>query len=147
MSWDIFVQDFPADAMSLEEIPTDFKPASLGKRAGIIEQIRMVIPSANFADLSWGTIDSDGWSIEINIGPEDDCSGFAFHVRGGDAAIGVIAAILQQLKLRAVDSQTGDFFVADGTAVDAFHKWRAYRDQVVNSNENQAWPLKGLPYK
>lgn len=136
MSWDIFVQDFPPDAMSLKEIPSDFKPAYLGKRTRIIEQIRTVVPAADFSDPSWGTIDGEGWSIEINIGVEEDCSGFAFHVRGGDAAVGVIAAILQHLKLRAVDSQTGDFFVAEATAMDAFRKWRAYRDQVMNSNRN-----------
>jgi len=122
--------------MSLEEIPPDFKPASIGRRAMVIEQIRMVVPSANFSNPSWGTIDGEGWSIEINIGPKEDCSGFAFHVRGGDTAIAVVAAILQHLKLRAIDSQTGDFFIAGQKAIDAFSKWRAYRDQVTTSKDN-----------
>ena len=132
MSWDIFVQDFPADTTSLDDIPAGFKPASIGKRSMIIEQIKAVAPFADFSNPSWGTIDSDGWSIEINIGPEEDCDGFAFHVRGGDAAVGVIAAILQHLKLRAIDSETGDFFIAGPKATEAFGKWRAYRDQVTN---------------
>ena len=78
-----------------------------------------------------GRIDGDDWSIEVNIGDEEDCKGFAFHVRGGDAAIGLIAAVLEHLDLRAVDSQSGDFFMAGQQAITSFHAWRAYRDQVV----------------
>jgi hypothetical protein len=133
MSWDIFVQDFPSHVSSLEDIPADFKPASIGKRSMVIEQIKAVAPIADFSNPSWGTIDSDGWSIEVNIGLEEECRGFAFHVRGGDAAVGVIAAILQRLKLRAIDSETGDFFIAGPKAAEAFGKWRAYRDQVMKS--------------
>lgn len=132
MSCDIFVQDFPPDADSVEEIPADFHPASIGKRTTIVEQIRKVVPSAYFSNPGWGTIDGDDWSIEINMGPRDDCESFAFHVRGGDAAVGVVAAILQQLKLRAVNSQTGEFFVAGAEAMEAFNKWRIYRDQIID---------------
>jgi len=131
MSWDIFVQDFPPDVGSVEEIPADFHPASIGERTAIIDQIRKVVPFANFSNPTWGTIDGEDWSIEINMGPRDDCESFAFHVRGGDAAVGVVAAILQQLKLRAVDSQTGDF-VAGADALEAFNKWGIYRDQIIN---------------
>jgi hypothetical protein len=134
MSWDIFVQDLPPDAKSVADIPADFKPASIGKRSMIIERIKEVVPTANFSDPSWGLIDGDGWSIEINIGANEDCDGFAFHIRGADAAVGVVAAILQHLKLRALDSQTGDFFVAGAEAIDSFGKWRAYRDHATNNN-------------
>jgi hypothetical protein len=132
LSWDIFVQDFPPDASSLADVPACFKPASIGKRSMIIEQIKAVAPLADFSSPSWGTIESDDWSIEINIGIEEECNGFAFHVRGGDTAVGVIAAILQHLRLRAVDSETGDFFSAGPRAAEAFGKWRAYRNRVAN---------------
>lgn len=135
MSWDIFVQDLPPDAKSVADIPADFKPASIGKRSMVIERIKEVVPTANFSDPSWGLIDGDGWSIEINIGAKEDCDGFAFHIRGADAAVDVVAAILQHLKLRALDSQTGDFFVAGAEAIDSFRKWRAYRDHATNNND------------
>lgn len=131
MSWDIFVHDIPADAKSFGEIPKNFKPAPIGKRSMIIDKIREVVPAADFSDPSWGRIDGDGWSIEVNIGAGEECRGFAFHVRGGDAAVGVVAAILQHLNLRALDAQTGDFFVAGEDAMESFRKWRAYRDQVL----------------
>ena len=66
------------------------------------------------------------------MGEDEECSGFCFHVRGDDAAAGVVAAILEQLDLRALDpgSETG-FFTAGVDAVEAFRKWRTYRNRVA----------------
>jgi hypothetical protein len=131
MSWDIFVQDLPRDAKTLEDIPQDFVPASIGERSTIIAKIKEVVPSVDFSDPSLGIIDEDDWSIEVDIDDSEDCKGFAFHVHGGDAAVGVVAAILEHLNLRALDSQSGDFFIAGPEAVENFRKWRDYRDQVI----------------
>jgi len=79
-------------------------------------------------------INGTDWSIEVNMGSEDECEGFAFHIRGGNEAAGIIAAILEYLGLRALDAQTGDFFVAGPEAMDSLKKWREYRDQVFSEN-------------
>lgn len=91
MSWDIFVQDLPRDAATVADIPQDFKPAPIGKRADVIARIKEVVPSTDFSDPSWGQIEGEDWSIEVNIGKNETCSGFALHVRGGDEAVGVTA--------------------------------------------------------
>jgi hypothetical protein len=135
MSWDIFVQDLPRDARVLADVPANFRPGPIGKRSAVIEKIREIVPTADFSDPSWGLIDGDDWSIEVNIGAEETCTGFALHVRGGDAAVGVVAAILQHLNLRALDSQTGEFFAAGPQAIDSFSKWRAYRDRAVGNGD------------
>jgi hypothetical protein len=135
MSYDIFVQDLPADAAKVEDIPATFKPATLGRRSEIIRQIEKVVPTAEFSNPAWGCIRGDDWSIEVNIGTSDECFGFALHVRGGDEAFGVVAAILQGLSLRALDPQAGGFFVANPAALESFRKWRAYRDQVVGDSQ------------
>jgi hypothetical protein len=132
VSWDIFVQDLPRDAASISDIPADFRPKTIGKRVDVIRKIRELLPEADFSDPSWGRIDSEDWSIEVNIGEDEECSSFALHVRGGDTVVGVVSGILAHLNLRALDSQTGDFFVAGPEALESFQKWRAYRDQVVN---------------
>jgi hypothetical protein len=134
MSWDIFVHDLPADAKTIADIPDDFRPASIGPRQTVIAKIREVVPDANFSDPSWGLVDGEGWSIEVNLGANEECDGFAFHVRGGDEAAGVVAAIVEHLGLRAIDAQTGEFFVAGPEAVASLSKWRAYRDRVVADN-------------
>ena len=133
MSWDVFVQDLPQEAKSAADIPADFRPASIGKRSAIIEKIREVFPTADFSDPSWGRINGDNWSIEVNIGANEDCGGFALHIRGGDAAVGAVEAILQRLHLRALDTQTGDFFKAGPESIDSVRKWCAYRDQLLKS--------------
>ncbi|HLV94760.1 MAG TPA: hypothetical protein VKS44_06185 [Candidatus Acidoferrales bacterium] len=134
MSWDIFVQDLPRDAKSVAEIPADFRPAPLGKRLAIIEKIKGVVPSTDFSDPSWGRIDGDGWSIEVDCGSEEDCRGFVLHVRDADFAAVVVSEILEHLEVRAIDSQTGDFFVRS-EAIESLRRWRGYRNHVTDGNE------------
>ena len=118
--------------MTVADIPDDFRAVSIGKLSAIIEGIKEVIPTADFSDPSWGNIEGPDWSVEVNIGTGEECGGFALHVRGGDAAVGAVTAVLQHLQLRAIDSQTGEFFVADDEATVSFRKWRSYRDCAVN---------------
>lgn len=110
MSWDVFVQNAPREAKTVADIPADFRPTSIGKREEIVARIKEVFPTANFLDSSWGTIQGQGWSIELNMGSSEDCKGFAFHIRGRREAAEVVGAILDYLDLRAVDTETGEFF-------------------------------------
>jgi hypothetical protein len=110
MSWDIFVQDFPPDAATFDDVPNDFVPASIGKRSEIIRIIKDVAPSADFSDPSWGKIDGDKFSIELSLGNDEELGSFAFHVRGDNEAAAVVSEILIRLKLRAFDTGTGEFF-------------------------------------
>lgn len=132
MSWDIFVQDFPADTRSYDDIPESFQPQPIGNRSEIIQKIQAILPTTNFTDPAWGIIDGKDFSIEINLGQGETLDGFAFHVRGGDGAVGVIALLLKHLGLKAIDSSTGDFFDAE-TALGSLQSWRAFRDQVIAS--------------
>ena len=133
MSWDIFVQDWPVGVASVSEIREDFEPQDIGSRRMISEAIRGLFPNADFADPSWGVIDGDDWSIEVNLGDSETCASFALHVRGGGGAAGAVEAILKSLDLRAVDSQTGEFFVAGPDAQASFLEWKKYCDSVAGS--------------
>jgi hypothetical protein len=135
MSWDIFVQDLPPEAETVGEISPDFRPSPVGKRSEIIESILSIIPTADFSDPAWGQIDGKDWWIEVNLGQDEDCHSFALHVRGGETAVGAIAAILGRLNLRAVDSQTGEFFVADEDAIESFRRWKKYLNHVARGDE------------
>ena len=87
MSWDILAMDIPHEFKSVEEIPLDFKPEPLGARSAVIAKIKDVFPTADFSEPSWGLIDGDGWSIEVSMGKDEMCDGFALHVRSGDGAV------------------------------------------------------------
>jgi hypothetical protein len=131
MSWDLFVQDIPDHVTSVAEIPDDFAPRPLGPRSTIIDAILHVAPFADTSDPAWVRIEGHGCDIEVNLGDGDPVQGFAFHVRGSDASVGVVAAILARLGLRAFDPglDTGIFDAATASA--SLEKWMAYRDHAL----------------
>ena len=134
MSWDIIAQDVPKDAATVQEIPDDFQPQPIGNRAHLIARIQQVVPQVDFTDPSWGIIEGDDWSIEVSTGDTEICKSIAFHVRGGDGAIGVVASILDALKLRAIDCQSSEFFTTGPETLERFHAWRRYRNRAVDGN-------------
>ena len=131
MSWDLFVQDLPPGIRSIAEIPDDFRPRPLGARSQIIERIWHAAPETNFSDPAWGQLDGEGFSIEVNLGEDEEVVSFALHVRGDERAPFMVETILKAVGLRALDpsSNTGIFEV--GKASESFARWRAYRDRVV----------------
>lgn len=131
MSWVIFVMDLPSDAETIEAIPDDFVPKTLGPRSDLIAAIRTVVPSADFTDPAWGQIVTPEFVIEINLGNDELVDCCALHVRGGDAAVACVAAILDAIGLRAVDASSGEFFNRD-TAKHSFRRWRKYRDSIMD---------------
>lgn len=130
VSWDIFIQNLPAGAGSVQDIPDDFRPGPIGRRSDLIRAIAEVVPSADFSDPSWGIIGGDGFSIEVSMGSDEIVDCIALFVRGSDIAAGVVADIVGRLGLRALDAGTGDFF-NPATAAGSLRKWWAYRDRVT----------------
>jgi hypothetical protein len=108
VSRDLFVQDIPATAKVVSDIPDDWRPNDLpfGRRA-VIDAILAVAPTADFSDPAWGHVDLPGASIEVNVGVDDPMSSFAFHVRASDraAADEFLRAVLDRLGARAFDSE------------------------------------------
>jgi hypothetical protein len=135
MSWDIFVQDIPPTAQSVDEIPADFKPQPLGLRSDILRRIREVVPTADFSDPSWGTFDGPDFSVEFNIGDDGDVDGFAMHVRGGDAAAGFVADLLSRCGWRAFDPSSVSGIFDTALALENLARWRKYRDHVIRDDE------------
>jgi hypothetical protein len=131
MSFDVFVQDLPSNARTVADIPHDFAPQPLGSRAEILAGILRAAPEADFCDPAWGKIEGAQYSIEVNIGPEDPVTSFAFHVRGGEGALLVIANILAQLQFRAIAPGTKSGFFDLSELGVAYAKWQAYRQQVI----------------
>lgn len=115
MSWDIFAQDIPPDVKHVDEISSDFETRLIRDRSRVLKAIRLVAPGADMSDPSWVRIDDPtSFSIEVNLGNDERLTSFAFHVRGGEEAAVVVAAIFSELRLRAFDpqSETGLFDAA-----------------------------------
>ncbi|MBE7478976.1 MAG: hypothetical protein HS104_03150 [Polyangiaceae bacterium] len=130
MSWDIVVQDIPADARAVDDIPDDFEPRALGTRSDLLSRIMEVVPNVDFSNPAWGVVESPELSVEFNMGEDEEVMSFALHVRGGEAAAGLVADLLNRCGWRAFDpsSDTG-LFEASG-AVESLRKWQAYRDRL-----------------
>ena len=131
MSLDIFVQDIPADARSVGDISGDFLPQPIGARSWVVSAIRKVAPEIKFARPDWGTIEGEGYSIEVNLGLDDPVMSFAFHLRGGEEGLFLVGDILAELDVRAFAPGTeSGLFEVDRTR-EAFSRGRAYRRRVV----------------
>jgi len=133
MSWDIFVQDLPKGAKTITDIPRDFKPMNLNlKRDEIIKIITEVFPKADFKDKTWGRLDGDDFSIEINLGDKEYVDGFALHVRGSNSAVPIVDKILHRLGVRAVSS--GSDIILDGSIPNGgFEVWEKYKNEVTTN--------------
>jgi hypothetical protein len=134
LSLDVFVQDLPPDSRTVADIPDNFTPRPIGRRVDILAGILRAAPDADFTDPTWGQITGPGFSIEVNIGPEEVLDGFAFHVRGGPEALVVVADILRTLRLRAISPGTESGFFEPADLGPAYAQWLAYRQQVVGGS-------------
>ena len=130
MSYDVWVQDLPPGIHSIEDIPDDFRPGPLGSRPDLIRRIVEAAPSAEFTDPAWGVIDGPDYSVEIGLGgdPVECCH---FILRGGEAAVGVVCAIVGHLGLPALHSG-GDGLLRPEEALAGFLQWSGYRERIVS---------------
>lgn len=90
------------------------------------------LPETDFSDPAWGVLDREDWSIEFNMGGGDEVGSIALHIRGGDAAASTVDKVLKHLGRRALDTGTGELFKFDGESTEGLHRWRAYRDNVID---------------
>jgi hypothetical protein len=131
MSWDIFVQDIPASATSVDEIPDDFKPKPLGPHSELLRAIRTVLPFADYSDRTWIRVDLPEVSMEISLGDDDPVQGFAFHVRGGDLSAAAIAEILGRIGVRAFDPESDNGLFDLATPGGSLQRWQQFRDSAL----------------
>ncbi len=133
MSWDLFVQDIPKGVSHVDDMPESFEPRPLGQRAELVEQISKVVPSVNFCEPSWGVIEGPDFTVELNLGEEDEVSAITLHVRGGDAAAGLVSDLLTQCNWRAFDPESDSGIFDPQCAADSLAKWRAHRDSALGA--------------
>lgn len=132
MSWDVVFVAMPPGARSLAELVD--APAPLGSRAEVIGAIQAAAPTVDFHDPAWGRLDAERFSIEFAVGDDDPVVSLMLHVRGGDGALGVIAAVAQALGQPPIDCGAGTILdPSSPEAAASLAAWRAYRDRVVGA--------------
>ncbi len=131
VSWDLFVQDW-GDAHSLNEIPIDFKPETIGKRSELISKIKKIEPAIIFSNQSIGKIRNKHFCIEINLGETEELKSFMISVHGNELAIPCVANILIKLNLKASDGSSPHFFDAERAILD-LNKWIDFRQKILSN--------------
>ncbi len=136
MSYDLFVQDLPEETRTIADIPGGFEPKPLGRRSDFVERIRQVVPEVDFSDPSWGVIEGDGFSIELNMGEDEELDSFAMHLRGGEKGLFLAWTILDALGLQALDPQSdGGLFCLGPGSQEGFARWKRFRAAVIGVHD------------
>jgi len=110
VSWDVFIFAAPTTVTTVDEIPPDFDPPPHGAAAEVRRRLRAAFPALDLTDPAWGHLSDAGWSIDLNIGPDDPVHAITLHVRGGgETLMPAIAGIAASVGGRALDVATGEF--------------------------------------
>lgn len=107
MSWNVLLVELPPGARSVREVPRDFAPNSLGSRDALIARLQKKLPSIDFTDPTWGTLDGGNYSIQFDMGEELEVDTITLHVEGGEDAERAIQVAAQAIGSRAFDMTRG----------------------------------------
>lgn len=137
MSWDILLLRLPENITSLSEFPDDPPSTPIGGRDEVLAAIAKATPTANLSDPTWGLLDGEGWSIELNIGPLQPVDSVMLHVRGsGDDTLTVIFRLAEALGCRAFDCTDGELMTPEDTGT-GWNDFQEYRDRVLAPDQDR----------
>jgi hypothetical protein len=136
MSWDVLLMRFPEDFNGdFDEIPNNWEPEELFTKDYFAKELNKIFPEINTEDKTWMTLDSETFSIELNIGDDEPISNIMLHVRGDDMAIHAIELLCKTFNLQALDTTESELIDFSKNTNDGFAKWREYRNLVLEKNK------------
>ncbi len=133
MSWDIFIQDLP-DVASVEDIPQDFRPGTIGSRELLVARLCEAVPFLEHQEHDWYVVDTPEvmLSFSISTAPGTDAvTCIAIHVHGGERSAACVAALVLATGCRALDTGTGGFFDVHAPE-HGYIGWAGYRAQHLS---------------
>lgn len=107
MSWNVLLVELPAEARTVRDLPRDFAPNSLGPRDALIARLYKNLPSIDFTDPTWGTLDGGNYSIQFDMGEQLEVDTITLHVEGGEDALRAVQLAAQATGARAFDVTRG----------------------------------------
>ncbi|MHA7966736.1 hypothetical protein ACX93W_21735 [Paenibacillus sp. CAU 1782] len=133
MSWDVILMKFSKDVNKVEDIDESIIE-NLGSREVVVNKLSLIFPDADFTDKSWGTLNREGYSIEINISEDCNINSIMLQVRGDNRAILAIKKICDETNWKAIDEEILNF---DNKPERGLEQWQTYRQQVINGIEKK----------
>ncbi|WP_438295908.1 hypothetical protein [Streptomyces sp. HUAS TT7] len=134
MSWDVLLLHLPDDVASVQDIPHDYTPPSLGRQQDILAAVSEAAPEADLSDAAWGELLGPAWFMELNIGSKDPVDSIMLHIRGsGDDVLVSIVRLAKALGCKALDTSTGGLITSQDAS--GWHEFQGYRDRVTGAAE------------
>jgi hypothetical protein len=106
-NWNVLLMELPAEARTVKDVPQGFSPKSLGRRDAVIARLCKYLPSTEFSEPTWGTLDAGNYSILFDLGDEIEVDTVTLHVEGGAEALHAVQIAAQALGSRAFDLTRG----------------------------------------
>jgi hypothetical protein len=131
MSWDVAVNRFSRAYRTVEELPQDEVPLSLGPREFVHERVLRVFPGTDWSDPAWGVWNGPDGSIEFNLGNEEPAMGLMLHVRAKADVVPAIIRLCRENGWQAMDCGSGDFLERRANPARGLLAWLAYRDRIM----------------
>ena len=137
MSWDIMVCNYNGSPpKKFEDLPDDPEPDSLGSADNVRRSISQNLPGVDWSDPTWGTYDSDEFSIEFNTGDEDPMNSIMLHVRGSGDPIAAILRFANPNKWSLMDLSTGEYLDPENPSQEGWKNFQDLRDNVLDQYRN-----------
>lgn len=132
MSWDGLMMRFPPN-IRISEMPTDWKPPSLGTPSEVQDQLKRAFPEHRHID-GQTSIDGETFFILLNYSPRnDDGAVESIGVQSTPApeAIAQLKRACELLDLRFYDCQTGEFADFSSETEASMENFAAWRERVM----------------
>ncbi len=142
MAWQVLLVRLPpGGASSIEALPADYVPPTIGEPAEVVERITIAAKRAcvsaeqlrarPFADGSRVVVmRTDDFVIEAELGGPEEIDHVLLHVLGSDAALPLVGSLARALEASAVDCETDKVLDADAIVPDTLRQWQIRIDQL-----------------
>ena len=131
MSWDICVFAAKEPPPPVDEMPNEWRGEPLGTTAEVRSKISACLPEVDWSNPEWGHYDSDGLSLEFNVGGEGPSDGFMVHVRGGGDAVQALLKLSDRWNWYLLDVSQREWLHHCSNVEAGWKGFQEYRNRVL----------------
>jgi len=136
VGWDVLLLPLPEEVESIDDLPPDYDPPSLGTHTHVGALLRAVLPELDLSDPTWGQLLTPSGAVEFGKDTTTRVVSITLHVRGaGDDVLPVIVRSAAALGCRPVDCSQGELMVEPEAP--AWRAFQSFRDRALRPRGHQ----------
>ncbi len=125
VTWDLYIQDMPEGLEHIDDLSRDHVGKVLGTRTEIARRIAAGGPAVTWRTASYGRISGARYTIDIDLGPDENVRTVVLMVRGENPAARVAGRIITALGYPAVDPMAPNGLFSTKQARKSLRTWNA----------------------